>query len=168
MDHYCEVAFTCSKTAVAASYYLNMHVSRLLVSLLPVAAAIIPVESSNNTSPSLSQQEPEAESVFVNGSKHSAATIARHNDEATLLPTNKSDTDIVAAASITHSSLRRDSTQHQSSDPKRKKKKRPKNKNNSTNSTEENDDDDSGVGRGITLPISLAVSLVLLVGALQI
>ncbi|KAI0451004.1 hypothetical protein F5B21DRAFT_507653 [Xylaria acuta] len=148
-----------------------MRASGLLVSLSPVVAAVVLADASNNTSPSLSQQKPEAESVFVDGSKHSTAAVARHSDEVTLLLTNKSDTAIVVAASTAHDDPRRDSTRYKRSNskPKPKKKKQPKNKSNSTNSTEEKDDDDeSGVGRGITLPISLAISLVLLVGALQI
>lgn len=42
-----------------------------------------------------------------------------------------------------------------------------KDKINSTKGTEEKEDDDSSVRRGITLLLSLAVSLLLVVGALQ-
>ncbi|KAI1748723.1 hypothetical protein F4782DRAFT_516028 [Xylaria castorea] len=147
-----------------------MRVSRLLVPLLPLMAAILPANASNDTSPSLIQQGPEAEPVFVDGSKESAAIVSLHNDRATLLSINKSDTAIAVTASPSRNSLKKGSTQHKRSDsnPKPKKKKPPKNKSNNTNSTGEEEDDDSGVGRGITLPISLAISLVLLVGALQI
>jgi hypothetical protein len=49
----------------------------------------------------------------------------------------------------------------------KKKPKKPKNKKNTTDD-DDDDDDESGVGRGITLPISLAFGLVVLVGGLQI
>lgn len=60
------------------------------------------------------------------------------------------------------------STDHQKRDtkPKPKKKKPPKSKGNQTE--DDDDDDDSGVGHGITLPTSLAIGIVLLVGALQL
>ncbi|KAI0471410.1 hypothetical protein F4859DRAFT_118729 [Xylaria cf. heliscus] len=145
-----------------------MRVLRLLVSVLPVVVAIIPEDACNNASPSLSQQSPEAESVLVDGSKENAATVACHNNNITSLLTNNSDTTIVVEAITTQDSLGIDFTQHKRSNQitKRKKKKGPKNNSNSTNST--SGDDDSGGGRGITLPISLAVSIVLLVGMLQI
>ncbi|KAI0186416.1 hypothetical protein EV127DRAFT_173170 [Xylaria flabelliformis] len=143
-----------------------MRTSRLFVALPAVVATIILADAGNNTSPSLGQEEPVAERAFDNGPRHSADIVARLDGEVT--QTNKTDTAIVVAASITDDDLKRSHTQHKRSDSTSKpKKKKPPKKGNHTNSTGEEDDDDSGVGRGITLPISLAIGLVLVVGALH-
>ncbi|KAI0551525.1 hypothetical protein F4679DRAFT_129993 [Xylaria curta] len=140
-----------------------MRPSRLLVSFPAVVTAIILADADSNISSSLNhQEEPGAEPVFGNGWSHSVDIVARLDSEVTQISTNKNDTASIVAASKTDDNLKRSATS------KPKKKKPPKNKGNKTNSTEEEDDDDSGVGRGITLPISLAISLVLLVGALHV
>lgn len=58
------------------------------------------------------------------------------------------------------------SADHEKRDTKPKKKKPPKVKG-GNHTDDDDDDDDSGAGRGITLPTSLAIGVVLLVGALQ-
>ncbi|KAI1742736.1 hypothetical protein F4680DRAFT_25479 [Xylaria scruposa] len=136
-----------------------MRTSRLLVSLPTVVTAIILADAGSNTSSSsLNQEGPGAEPVFSNGWSHSIEIVPRLDSEVTHISTNKNDTASIVTVSKTDGNLKRRVP---------KKKKPPKNKGNNTNSTEE-DDDDSGVGRGITLPISLAISLVLLVGALHV
>ncbi|KAI1112565.1 hypothetical protein F5Y14DRAFT_452953 [Nemania sp. NC0429] len=125
-----------------------------LITLLPAGISPVGAVAISDASLFTSQQEPEAQSVLVDDP---AVAVASHDYEAVKIPVNQSDAIVIT-----------ESTDNEKRDtkPKSKKKKPPKVKGNHT--SDDDDDDDSGVGRGITLPTTLVVGVVLLVGALQI